>query len=234
MSGEKIAVVTGANKGIGFETARLLAGEGIEVILTARDEARGKKACGKLKKEGADVHFHRLEVTDQASIDDLYEYVRKEFGRVDILINNAGIKMDTDKSGMEMDLDTMRNTMEINVNAPLALCQKFIPLMKKNGYGRIVNVSSQMGQLSGMSRGSMAYRTSKTALNAITRLLALELNDSNILINAGSPGWTRTDMGGPNAPRSTEEGADTIVWLATLPDGGPTGGFFQDRKPLDW
>ncbi len=234
MSGEKIAVVTGANKGIGFETARLLAKEGIKVILTARDEARGKKACEKLKKEGADVHFHRLEVTDQASIDDLYEYVRKEFGRLDILINNAGINIDTDKSGMEMDLDTMRKTMETNVNAPLALCQKSIPLMKKNGYGRIVNVSSQMGQLSGMSGGNMAYRTSKTALNVITLLLALELNDSNILINSGSPGWTRTDMGGPNAPRSAEEGADTIVWLATLPDGGPTGGFFQDRKPLDW
>lgn len=234
MADKRIAVVTGANKGIGFESVRHLSRVGVKVILTARDEARGEKASEVLMREGMDVLFHQLDVTDGKSIKNLHEYVLKEHGKLDILVNNAGVFLDRDESGSEVNPDTVRKTMETNVYGPLVLCQTFIPLMKKNGYGRIVNVSSGMGQLSDMGAGYLAYRLSKTALNAVTRVIAEEVRGSNILVNSMSPGWTRTDMGGPNATRGPELGADTIAWLATLPDGGPTGGFFMDRKSITW
>lgn len=234
MGDKRIAVVTGANKGIGFETVRHLSRAGVKVILTARDKARGEKASEALIREGMDVLFHQLDVTDGKSIKNLHEYVCREFGKLDILVNNAGVLLDRDKSGLDVDPDTVRKTMETNVYGPLVLCQTFIPQMRKNGYGRIVHVSSGMGQLSDMGAGYLAYRLSKTALNAVTRVIAEEVRGSNILVNSMSPGWTRTDMGGPNATRSPELGADTITWLATLPDGGPTGGFFMDRKPITW
>jgi NAD(P)-dependent dehydrogenase (short-subunit alcohol dehydrogenase family) len=235
---KKIAVVTGANRGLGFETCRQLAKQGIGVILTSRDEAKGKAAAEKLQAEKLDVKFHPLDVTSPDSIEHLAQFIRNEFGRLDILVNNAGIGLDfaggLEGSILNTKIETLQKTIETNTYAPLWLCQALIPLMKGNNYGRVVNVSSGAGQLEDMRTGYPAYRISKTALNAVTRIIANELNGTNILVNAVCPGWVRTDMGGPNATRSLEEGVDTIVWLATLPDDGPTSGFFRDRQPIPW
>ncbi len=234
MTDERIAVVTGGNKGIGKEICRQLAGKGARVILTARDESRGAAARADLEKDGASVIFHPLDVTDSGSIAELAAFVGKEFGRLDILVNNAAIRTDRGMTGEDMPIDTLREMMEANTYGPLLVCQTFIPLLKKSRGGRIVNVSSGMASLSNMSGGSPAYRISKAALNAMTRILADELKGSGILVNSVHPGWVRTDMGGENAAKSVEEGADTPVWLALHPDGGPTGGFFRDREPMPW
>ena len=230
----KVATVTGANRGIGLAISRQLARQGVHVVLTSRDQAKGMAARDELKREGLDVGYHQLDVTESLSIHRLAEYLRKEYGRLDILVNNAGIAIDDGTSALKMDLDTVRRTMETNLYGPLRLCQVLVPLMRRPDYGRIVNVSSGMGQLSDMDAGAPSYRMSKTALNALTRILATELRRTNILVNSMCPGWVRTDMGGRGADRSVEEGADTAVWLATLPDDGPTGGFFRDRKPISW
>lgn len=200
-----------------------------------------RKACaaaGKLLEEGLQVIYHPLDVTSFESIEQLAQFLRQEFGRLDILVNNAGIlpdPIDSDAASVfKAKVETLRTAMETNVYAPLQLCQALIPLMKERNYGRVVNVSSGMGQLSDMNGGDPAYRLSKTSLNALTRILADELKGTNILVNSLCPGWVKTDMGGPNAPRTPEQGVETIVWLATLPDGGPTGGFFRDKKPIPW
>lgn len=235
----KTAVVTGANRGLGLETCRQLAGLGLTVILTSRDAQKGEAAAAGLRKAGAEVRFHPLDVTDPQSIRRLADFVETEFGRLDMLVNNAGVFLDPVDSPepdaasvFRADLDIVRRSMETNVYGPLLLCQALVPLMR--GYGRIVNVSSGMGQLTEMNGGCPGYRFSKVALNALTRILADELQHTRIKVNSLCPGWVRTDMGGPNADRPVEEGADTIVWLATLPDDGPSGGFFRDRKPIPW
>lgn len=238
---KRVAVVTGANRGIGFETCRQLAKQGVQVILTSRDEAKGKAAAEKLRSEGLDVKFHLLNVTNTDSIEHLAQFIRNEFGKLDILVNNAGILLDPlgqpEESALHAKIATIHETMQTNVYGPLLLCQALIPLMKEQNYGRVVNVSSGIGQLSGMDAMSASYpgyRISKAGLNVVTRMLANELKDTNILVNSVCPGWVKTDMGGPNAMRTVEQGADTVVWLATLPDDGPTNGFFRDRQPLDW
>jgi len=236
---KRVAVVTGGNKGIGFATCKLLAEQGHKVVLTARDEGRGKKAASELSGKGLDVVFHQLDVTDDNSIEELASWLDSEFGRADALVNNAGVMIDGGgvwgkSSALEPEYDVIRKTMETNVYGALKVANALVPLMKKNGYGRIVNLSSGMGQLSDMNGGFPGYRISKAAINAVTRMLASELSGTNILVNSASPGWVATDMGGHSAPRSPEEGADTSVYLATLPDGGPTGGFFKDRQPIDW
>lgn len=234
---KKIATVTGANRGIGFETCRQLAQQGLKVVLTARDSAKGKAATEQLQQEGLDVVYHPLDVTEAASIEGLKQFLTQEFGRCDVLVNNAGIFPDlqeTSTSIFQARLETLRRGMETNVFGALRLSQALVPLMQIHHYGRIVNVSSGMGQLAEMNGGSPGYRLSKTALNALTRILADELKGTNILVNSVCPGWVKTDLGGANATRTPEQGADTIVWLATLPDGGPSGGFFRDRQPLDW
>ncbi len=231
---KKIAVVTGGNLGIGFEACRQLATKGIKVILTSRDEAKGKAAAEKLQAEGLDVIAHPLDVTSAESCDRLAQFLGDLFGRVDVLVNNAGVYLDSGSGVFNTRVDTLRQTMETNVYGPLQLSQALIPLMKEHNYGRVVNVSSGMGQLTDMTGGSPGYRISKTALNALTRILSAELQGPNILVNSVCPGWVKTDMGGAGAPRTPEQGADTIVWLATLPDDGPTGGFFRDRQPIDW
>jgi NAD(P)-dependent dehydrogenase (short-subunit alcohol dehydrogenase family) len=231
---EHIAVVTGANRGIGFEVCRQLARRGIHVILTSRDETKGRKAAQTLQTEGLDVGYHHLEVSDRASIQRLRDFVERDYGRLDILVNNAGVYLDDRNRLLDVDHDLLQLTMDVNAYGPLFLTQAFVPLMKKHGYGRIVNVSSGIGELSSLGSSWPAYRLSKIMLNLQTRIIAGELRSTNVLINAMCPGWVRTDMGGPGAPRSAEEGADTIVWLATLPDGGPQGGYFRDRKPIDW
>jgi NAD(P)-dependent dehydrogenase (short-subunit alcohol dehydrogenase family) len=234
-----IAVISGASRGLGFETCRQLGRRGYRVLLTARDPGRGKAAAGALQDEGLDVVFFPLDVTDADSVQALAEHLEREYGRLDVLINNAGVFLDpmppedpAASSIFRADIATVRYSMETNAYGPLRLVQALIPLMR--GHGRVVNVSSGMGQLSEMNGCCPGYRFSKAAINVLTRILADELRDTRIKVNSVCPGWVRTEMGGPNAERSVEEGADTIVWLATLPDDGPSGGFFRDRQPIPW
>ena len=232
----RVAVVTGANRGIGLEICRQLGRrQDVRVVLTARNEAKGKAAATQLRWEGVDVDFHELDVTSETGIRTLADWLAATYARCDILVNNAGILADPRGSRfLDSKPATYRQALDTNVFGPLLLSQALVPLMKKNRYGRIVNVSSGQGQLAYMGAGTPAYRVSKTALNALTRVLAAEFAGSGILVNSMCPGWVRTDMGGPGAPRTVEQGADSAVWLATLPDDGPNGGFFRDRKPIAW
>jgi NAD(P)-dependent dehydrogenase (short-subunit alcohol dehydrogenase family) len=231
----RVAVVSGGNRGIGFEICRQLAAHGLSVVLTARDAGKGKAAAKALHDDGLDVEFHRLDVTSCRSIRACVAALGERRGRIDVLVNNAGVLIDPRGSRfLDSKLDTYRDTFETNLYGPLQLAQAVVPLMKANRYGRIVNVSSGQGQLSEMGAGTPAYRIAKTALNALTRILAAEFHASNILVNSMCPGWVRTAMGGEGAPRSAQQGADTAVWLATLPNDGPSGGFFRDRKPIPW
>jgi NAD(P)-dependent dehydrogenase (short-subunit alcohol dehydrogenase family) len=228
---QKIAIVTGGNRGIGFEICRQLARMGIKVILTARDESKGKDAVRKLQYEGLDVLFHSLDVTDEQSIKRLAGWVERTFNRIDILINNAAINIDEDCTALKADINKIKETMETNVYGPLRLCQALLPIMRKNNFGRIVNVSSGAGALNEMTTGSPGYRISKTALNVITKLLGNELVATNITVNSLCPGRIRTDMN-PNGERSVEQGADTAIWLAD--ENVETGKFFRDRKEIPW
>ena len=234
METKKIAVVTGANRGLGFEACRQLAKKGYTVVLTSRDSKKGEAAAGRLRDEKLDVHFHQLDVTKTDSIKNFKEYVAKEFGRCDVLVNNAGILPDRGGSALDTPTDLLRTTLETNLFGPYQMIQAFAPLMVKNNYGRIVNVSSGMGQLSEMGGNYPGYRTSKTALNALTRIFSEELADKDILVNSICPGWVKTDMGGAGAELEITEGVDTIVWAATLPKGSPTGSFFREREKIDW
>jgi len=232
----RVAVVTGANRGIGFEIARQLAKQpGIRVVLTARDEAKGSLAAKKLRDDGLEVDSLPLDVTSEDGVKRLAAGLEKKYGHCDVLVNNAGVMLDPGGSRvLDSRLETWRETLDTNLIGPLLLIQTLAPIMTRNRYGRIVNMSSGQGQLSDMGVGTPAYRVSKTALNALTRTLAAELKGSGVLVNAMCPGWVKTDMGGAGAPRTVEQGADTAVWLATLPDDGPSGGFFRDRKPIPW
>lgn len=231
----RVAVVTGGNRGIGLEICRQLAHAGLRVVLTARSPEKGRAAAESVSKEGVAMDFFPLDVSNAAGIHQFGIFMEKEYGRCDVLVNNAGIFPDSGKiSALDTDVQILRAAMETNVYGPFMLCQRLVPLMRKNGYGRIVNLSSGMGQLSEMNGGCPGYRISKTGLNAVTRILADELRNDNILINSMCPGWVKTEMGGPDAPRTVEEGADTALWLATLPDDGPRGGFFRNRTPMAW
>ncbi len=240
-SAKPVAVVTGANRGLGLETARQLAKRDIRVIITSRNAGKGQMALEKLLAEGLDVLFQPLDVTSETSVAELGAFIHSRCGRLDILVNNAGVFLDShgseeagSASVFTASLETLTTTLKTNLYGPLMLAQELAPLMKHQHYGRIVNLSSGMGQLSEMEGKSPAYRISKTALNALTRILAAETQGFNILVNSICPGWVRTDMGGPNAERPVEEGAAGIVWAATLPDDGPTGGFFRDGQPIPW
>jgi NAD(P)-dependent dehydrogenase (short-subunit alcohol dehydrogenase family) len=227
----RVALVSGGNRGIGLEICRQLAVRGITVILGSRDEESGRVAAEELS---GDVVVHQLDVADEKSVARLSSFVEDEFGRLDILVNNAGIANDEGQRGIDADLDRVREALEANLLGAWRLCEMAVPLMKSGAYGRIVNMSTGLAALEDMGGGSPAYRVSKTALNALTRILASELRGSGILVNSVCPGWVQTDMGGSGAPRPVEEGADTPVWAATLPNNGPTGGFFRDRRPIPW
>ncbi len=197
LADQKIAVVTGGNKGVGHGACRLLAEAGILVVLTARDENRGAKAAKSLQNEGLDVRFHQLDVTDEASAKRLAEYLSDKFGRLDILINNAAILNDRSMSSLTVDMATLREMVDTNTFDPLRVCQALVPLLKKSRGGRIVNVSSWFGSMADMRGGGYAaYRISKAALNAFTQILADDLQGTNVTVNAACPGWVRTDMGG--------------------------------------
>ena len=228
---QRVAIVTGANRGIGNQIAKDLATQGICVVLTARDAAKANAAASHIK---GDVIAHPLDVTDANSIAALKRFIEKEFGRCDVLVNNAAIYIDGGASILNVDMDTVRLTVETNVYGPLLLCQAFVPMMLRRNYGRVVNVSSEAGRMSTMASSTPSYNLSKTALNALTLMFAQTARGKNVLINSMCPGWVRSDMGGAGAPRSLEEGAATAVWLATLPDDGPTGGFFRDRQLMSW
>ena len=233
MASRRIAVVTGANRGIGFEICRQLLRKGARVVLTARDPEEGQAAAASLGPD-SEVVFHQLDVTDTQSIERFVTSLRDELRGIDILVNNAGVFLDQRRGGLEVGMPVVRETLEVNLLGPWRLAQECVPLMRRKSYGRIVNLSSGLGSMAEMAGGYSAYRVSKAALNALTRILADELRGTNILVNAVCPGWVQTAMGGPNAPVPVDKGADTATWLATLPDGGPTGGFFRDRRLIPW
>lgn len=234
--------MTGAATGIGAEIVRGLAKKGMSVWLTARDERAGEAAARSRRDEGLDVRFLLLDVTDEVSIRTAAETVARESGRLDVLVNNAGVLLDEGTPALALTAETLRATMETNALGALRVTQAFAPLLRAAGSARVVNVSSTAGSLSDMAASvdafggflAPAYCASKAALNALTISLARELRADHVLVNAMCPGWVRTAMGGPDAPLSPEQGADTAIWLATLPDDGPTGGFFYERAPTAW
>ncbi len=229
-----IALVTGANRGIGLEVCRQLAQQGWNVILGARDPAKGEAAAAALRREGLSVTFQPLDVSDAASIAVARAAVESQYGRLDALVNNAAIYYDTWQRTANADFAQVRQAFETNTLGAWGMCQAFIPLLRRSPHPRIVNVSSEAGSLAGMTTGGTpAYNVSKVALNALTRMLAAELRGDRILVNAICPGWVATDMGGAGG-RPIPEGAASVVWGVTLPDNGPSGGFFRDGHPLPW
>jgi len=234
----RVALVSGGNRGIGLEVVRQLGKLGMIAVLGSRDPDKGATAAGRLASAGVEAPVVALDVTDAGSIAAAVADVVERFGRIDVLVNNAGIALDGSRSPvssvLEVSPEIVARTLDANTLGPLRLIQAVVPAMRARGYGRVVNVSSGLGQISGMGGSWPGYRMSKAALNALTRIVAAEVGSANIKVNAVSPGWVRTDMGGQEAPRSVAQGADTIVWLATLPDDGPSGLFFEDRKPIAW
>ena len=229
-----VALVTGANRGLGLETARQLLARGLRVVLAGRDDDALDRAFHSVDRANEHAMTVRLDVTNPQSIRSAQRAVAGRFDGVDILVNNAAVLLFEHEDVLSVPLDAYRRTFETNVFGAIEAARVFVPGMAAAGYGRVVNVSSGAGQLARMSDYAPAYSMSKTALNAFTRILAYTYRDRGVLVNSVDPGWVRTDMGGPSAPRSPQEGADTIVWLATLPDDGPTGGFFHDRRPIEW
>jgi NAD(P)-dependent dehydrogenase (short-subunit alcohol dehydrogenase family) len=229
-----VALVTGANRGLGWETCRQLLRRGLRVVMTARDPQALERARAQLAAGSETLLAVRMDVTDPGSIELAQRAAVDRFGAVDVVINNAAVLLFEDEEVLSIPSDGYRQTMETNVLGAIEVCRVFAPPMARRRYGRIVNVSSGAGQLAGMSTYAPAYSISKAALNAFTRILAATYRGKGVLANAVDPGWVRTDMGGPSAPRTVEQGVKTTLWLATLPDNGPTGGFFRDQRAIDW
>ncbi|PJZ83156.1 SDR family NAD(P)-dependent oxidoreductase [Leptospira harrisiae] len=231
-SKERIALVTGANRGIGKQVSVDLAKQGIYVLIGARNPGEAEDTLTAVKAVGKG-EILSLDVSKEQSISAALDTITGSFGKLDILVNNAGIFADPG-SFFDTTSEDLHRTLLVNLYGPLRLIQTFLPMMIQNDFGRIVNVSSGMGQLSEMGSGYPAYRISKTAINALTNVASAEAVGKNIKINSVCPGWVKTDMGGASATRPVEKGAETIVWAATLPDGGPTGKFFRDKKEISW
>lgn len=233
---QRVAVVSGANRGIGLAVSEQLARQGIRVLAGSRDTANSA-ALKALAREGLPVEVVALDVCNRLSVAALAEEIEQRFGSLDILVNNAGVALDQWQSFFDLSLETFQNTLEVNLFGVLNCCQLLVPLIQQRGRGRVVNVSSELASMGEMAMGStVAYRSSKAALNALTVLLARELEKDypDILVNAACPGWVKTQLGGKDAPRTTEEGADTITWLATLPEGSDSGGLYRDRAVYPW
>ncbi|WP_276356888.1 SDR family oxidoreductase [Cohnella caldifontis] len=237
----KVALVTGANKGIGYEIAKQLGEKGITVLIGARDAARGQEAERSLKDQGIEARFVRLDVTDQPSIDEAYHYIADKFGKLDILVNNAGIFLEEPLPSRN-DVGTMQQVFDTNLFGVFRVTKAMLPLIRLSEQGRIVNASSSLGSLTLMGDPNfelapflvLGYNTSKTAVNALTRFFANELMDTPIKVNAADPGYCATEMNGFTGYRAPQQGARAAVWLATLPADGPTGGFYNEEGPLPW
>lgn len=235
MNTEKIALVTGANKGIGFEIVRQLAQAGFRVFLTARDCARGEAACKTLQQDGHKVEFLQLNIAAESSISQVVPELGSRIDHLDVLVNNAGILLDAPNDSIRgVESKVILQTLETNTLGPLRLTQALLPLLTQSNAGKVINVSSGGGQLTDMGDWAPAYSISKTALNAVTAMLAAALKDKNIAVNSICPGWVSTDMGGSSAPRSVQQGADTVTWLATAAPSDLTGKFLRDRKVIPW
>ncbi|MEO1063502.1 MAG: SDR family oxidoreductase [Actinomycetota bacterium] len=228
-----VALVTGANRGIGLEVARQLAELDHTVFLGARSPRTGAAAAAPLQAAGLDVRPVELDVTERATIDGAAAEIERQVGRLDVVVNNAAIHYDTANRATDPDLQVVREALDTNLHGAWDVLLATLPLLRASDAGRVVNVSSGAGALTDMGGGLPAYRLSKVGLNALTRMWAAELDADGILVNSVCPGWVATDMGGGGG-RPVEDGADGIVWAATLPDGGPTGGFFRDRRPIPW
>lgn len=234
----RVALVTGANRGIGLEISRRLAARGTRVVMSGRDLGAVERAAAAVP----DARPCRLDVRDRTRIPVAVAEILEALGRIDVLVNNAGVQRDGPESLSDMPWPVLEQTLETNFYGPLALIQAVVPAMRRQGYGRIVNVASTLGSFADIldpaspyaSVDSPAYRLSKGGLNLLTALAARQLAGGNVLVNSACPGWVRTGCGSERAPLSAEEGADTAVWLATLPDDGPSGGFFRDRRPIPW
>jgi NAD(P)-dependent dehydrogenase (short-subunit alcohol dehydrogenase family) len=231
-----VAVVTGANRGLGLAAAEGLARRGYSVVLTARSASKARAAAEYLAQQDLEVVAHPADVSDPESLERLGRFIDEKFGRVDCIVNNAGIspESDADCSVFDSPLELIERAFRVNTLGALALVRVLVPIMKRRRSGCIVNVSSGMGALADMNGGYPAYRLSKAGLNVLTRILSDELRTTDIRVNSVCPGWVRTDMGGPSAPRSVGEGVAGILWAATLPADGPSGGFFRDGHPLPW
>jgi len=231
----RIGVVTGGNRGLGKALAAGLARRGLTVVLTARRLADAEVAVAGLENEGLGVRPGELDITKAGSVSRLFAGVEREFGRLDVLINNAGVAIDRAQHPSEADFETVEETLDVNVLGTWRCCKQAVRLMRKGGYGRITNVSSHMGSLAGMQKsGSAAYRVSKAAVNAVTRVFAAETRGEGILVNSASPGTVGTRMNYGNPRYTAAEAAEAMLWLSLLPEDGPTGGFFHGREPLDW
>lgn len=245
---QKIAFITGGNRGLGFQTALQLKDAGVKVVIGSRDLAQGEQAVAKLRAAGADADVLRFDITKPADYQAAYDYFNSKYGRLDILVNNAGIAggvfpgTGPEHTAAQVPMDLLHKVFDTNFFAQVALTEALLPLLKKSPAGRIVNLSSILGSLNLQAdpnspiyhAKSFAYDASKTALNAFTIHLAYELRDTSIKVNSAHPGWVKTDMGGDQAPTELSEGGMTSAALATLPSDGPTGGYFHLGKPLPW
>jgi len=229
----QLALVTGANRGLGRETARQLAQKGFRVLLTSRSES-GREVAAAFRKEGLAVDFHQLDVADGQSIAELTEFLTAAYGHLDVLINNAGIHYDTFQNTLTADFSIVEEALRVNTIGPWRVSKALLPLLQKSTAGRIVNVSSSSGSFADSWPGTPAYSMSKCALNMLTLKMAADLQGSNVKVNSVCPGWVRTDMGGPEAPRGVDEGAASIIWAALIPEDGPNGGFFRDGEAVAW
>jgi NAD(P)-dependent dehydrogenase (short-subunit alcohol dehydrogenase family) len=231
---QQTALVTGGNRGIGLAICEGLADRGLDVVMGSRDEANGEAAAAPLRADGATVRVEQIDVAEPDSIQACADRLAADDVTIDVLVNNAGIYPEND--ALDATIDQLDRAWTVNTRGPWLLVQAFVPDMIERGYGRVVNVSSGSGSFGeGLDPDHAPYAASKSALNALTMTLDAPLpEDADVKVNAMCPGWVHTRMGGKEAPRTPEEGADTALWLATLPADGPSGGFFRDRERIPW